>query len=109
MNPRKKPGVVFWALWVLVIAIVGYPLSVGPVCWVSSRCANRRGPDGLYHVPFADKLYHPLTTIIARYDDGNGDSGLAQAFNRYSEVFAAETWNWRWFRVDLEWEWGGLR
>ena len=30
---RKKPGVAFWATVVLVVVLVGYPLSFGPVCW----------------------------------------------------------------------------
>ncbi len=31
MNPRKKPGVAFWAIVVVVVVLVAYPLSVGPV------------------------------------------------------------------------------
>jgi hypothetical protein len=32
-EPRKKPGVAFWAAVVLTVALVGYPLSAGPACW----------------------------------------------------------------------------
>jgi hypothetical protein len=31
---RKKPGVAFWATVVLVAALVAYPLSFGPFCWL---------------------------------------------------------------------------
>jgi hypothetical protein len=30
MTDRKKPGVTFWA----TVALVGYPLSLGPVEWL---------------------------------------------------------------------------
>ncbi len=33
---RKKPGVAFWTTVVVVGLLVGYPLSFGPACWVSS-------------------------------------------------------------------------
>jgi hypothetical protein len=36
-SDRKKPGVAFWATVVLVVVVVGYPLSFGPACWISSR------------------------------------------------------------------------
>ena len=35
MTPdRKKPGVAFWTTVAVVVALVGYPLSFGPACWV---------------------------------------------------------------------------
>jgi len=33
----RKPGVAFWATVVVIVALVGYPLSFIPACWVSSR------------------------------------------------------------------------
>jgi hypothetical protein len=33
MTSRKKPGVAFWATVVVVVVLVAYPLSFGPVCW----------------------------------------------------------------------------
>jgi hypothetical protein len=36
MTDRKKPGVAFWAT-VVVVAVLAYPLSFGPACWVSGR------------------------------------------------------------------------
>jgi hypothetical protein len=32
MTSHRKPGVAFWATVVLVVALVGYPLSFGPAC-----------------------------------------------------------------------------
>jgi hypothetical protein len=30
---HKKPGLAFWATVVVVVVLVAYPLSFGPVCW----------------------------------------------------------------------------
>jgi hypothetical protein len=35
VTDRKKPGVAFWATVVVVVALVGYPLSFGPFLWAS--------------------------------------------------------------------------
>jgi len=37
MNPHKKPGVAFWATVVVVVALLAYPLSFGPACWIADR------------------------------------------------------------------------
>jgi hypothetical protein len=44
MTSRKKPGVAFWATVVLVVVLVGYPLSFGPWCWAISRSGELHGP-----------------------------------------------------------------
>jgi hypothetical protein len=36
MTDHKKPGWAFWAV-VLVVVLVGYPLSLGPVNWLYMR------------------------------------------------------------------------
>src|SRR5262245_51365182 len=33
-SSRKQPGVAFWAAVVIVVALVAYPLSIGPACWM---------------------------------------------------------------------------
>jgi hypothetical protein len=37
MTDRKKPGVAFWAAVVVTVALVGYPLSIGPAYWIQTR------------------------------------------------------------------------
>ena len=36
-SDRKKPGVTFWATVVVVVGLIGYPLSFGPACWLVDR------------------------------------------------------------------------
>src|SRR5262245_53120695 len=36
MTNRKKPGVAFWATVVVVVALVAYPMSFGPACWLAA-------------------------------------------------------------------------
>ena len=38
----KKPGVAFWATVVVVVVLVGYPLSLGPVLWVYNAVEQPR-------------------------------------------------------------------
>jgi hypothetical protein len=37
MTSPKKPGVAFWTTVVVVAALVAYPLSFGPACWLGDR------------------------------------------------------------------------
>jgi hypothetical protein len=37
MDGRKKPGVAFWATVVVVVVLVGYPLSLFPIAWLDVR------------------------------------------------------------------------
>ena len=43
-SDRKKPGVAFWASVVLVVALVGYPLSFGPAVWLAARGVIPKSP-----------------------------------------------------------------
>ena len=36
-SSRKTPGVSFWATVVVVVVLVAYPMSVGPICWLEAR------------------------------------------------------------------------
>ena len=78
-EPRKKPGVAFWATVVLVVALVGYPLSLGPACWLSSGANAGSG--------FVSAAYHPMTWLI-----GSGNAGTALVW--YSSLFSDHCWNW---------------
>ena len=72
MTPdRKKPGVAFWATVVVVVALVAYPLSFGPACWMVRR--------GLISPPIVAHFYRP----ILRHS-GVLPSGVHQAILTYA-------------------------
>ena len=52
MTDRKKPGVAFWATVVMVVFVIGYPLSFGAAVWL----------DG--HDWLADWSMRPLTVLF---------------------------------------------
>jgi len=51
----KKLGLAFWATVGLVVVFVGYPLSFGPACWISSRTNI-----GINTLP---SIYYPLISL----------------------------------------------
>jgi len=59
MVSRKKPGVGFWATVVVVVALIGYPLSIGPACWL----------DGWLHddaeVGIIGRIYYPIIWVAS--------------------------------------------
>jgi hypothetical protein len=59
MTDRKKPGVAFWATVVVVVVLVGYPLSFGPVAWLSH---HKRPPGWIGHL--TEYFYTPLFWIV---------------------------------------------
>ena len=34
---QRKPGVAFWGAIALLVLLVGYPLSIGPACWLVKK------------------------------------------------------------------------
>ncbi len=56
---HKKPGIAFWMTVALFLALA-FPLSFGPVCWITSRT----GGNGI--VPF---LYRPIIAAIHVSDE----------------------------------------
>ena len=56
-SDRKKPGVAFWASVVLV-AVLAYPLSIGPACWIASRPFESPGKG---RIP---TFYWPMVTYV---------------------------------------------
>ncbi len=66
MTPsRKKPSVAFWATVVVVVALVAYPLSFGPACWIASRRDNK--------IPRSSRIpefYWPIQTYVPRCPGG---------------------------------------
>jgi len=55
MTDRKHPSVAFWITVALVAVLVGYPLSFGPACWISSH--TNRGMRAI------NIIYQPLMRV----------------------------------------------
>jgi hypothetical protein len=50
---RKKPGVAFWAtVVVVVVALILYPLSLGPAIWLTARGYFRESTVQSFYMPF---------------------------------------------------------
>src|SRR5580704_8634282 len=67
---RKKPGVAFWATVVVVVALVGYPLSFGPACWLADRNAFLVPAVGMvYKPPVRAAIFgpEPIKTVLLQY------------------------------------------
>jgi hypothetical protein len=71
-EPKKKPGVAFWATVVLVVALVAYPLSFGPACWMAG-C-------GVVPMKATRMAYWPLVRITV--------SRQGTPFASYAELFS---------------------
>jgi hypothetical protein len=83
-EPKKKGGVAFWATVVVVVVLVGYPISLGPLCWLTSRM-NFGGQ-------VVSILYRPLTAAISRA--GPTYAKVGDAFVWYSMLGANRNWGW---------------
>ena len=79
MTDRKKPGVAVWVAVVLVLVLVGYPLSFGPACWITSHTEIGAG--------ILPTLYRP---IIWAWD--NYPQSLHHRLLWYSRVGAKDWW-----------------
>ena len=71
---RTKPGVAFWATVVVVVLLVGYPLSFGPVCGFADQ--------GVLEHHRARRLYGPLLWITSR-----SPTPVQRTVTRYAEWF----------------------
>jgi len=67
-SDRKKTGVAFWATVVLAVVLMGYPLSFGPWCWLTSRSSEPAG------TPVMSSFYSPILWAWYRSPDPIGDS-----------------------------------
>ncbi len=75
-DSRNKPGFAFWATVVVVVALVGYPLSFGPACWWFTRHPQRES--------CLDQIYYPVLRV---WDAG--PSPVRQALDWYANLGAA--------------------
>ena len=78
MTDRKKPTTAFWISVALVMALVGYPLSFGPACWLASRTGTGTA---------VEITYYPLAWIW-----GFGPDPLKDVFWWYAHVGAIDDW-----------------
>jgi hypothetical protein len=51
MTDRKQPGVAFWATVVVLVALVGYPVSFGPAVWLTARGYFRDSTVQSFYLP----------------------------------------------------------
>ena len=69
----KKPGVAFWATVVVVVALVAYPLSFGPVVWLTGR--------GYFRESTVSSVYRPVLWSTAHVESlGPGVDWWASLF-----------------------------
>ncbi len=76
-DERKKPGIGFWTSVAFVVAVL-YVLSIGPVCWVSSRTGTGTS--------FVSVAYRPLTWGVLRNEP------IGRSICWYSQFGSAKDW-----------------
>src|SRR5262249_4370801 len=69
-SARKDPSVALW-LTIILVVLVGYPLSFGPACWITSRADDRELPTA----------YLPIGWLL-----GNSPRLIVVAFIAYAQV-----------------------
>jgi hypothetical protein len=82
MTSPRKPTAGFWITVALVAVLVGYPLSVGPACWIS------------YWTGFGGKAiaiaYGPIGSLLA------GDSTAADTVQWYAQLGVPANVKFQW-------------
>jgi len=121
-SDRKKPGVAFWTTVVVVVLLVGYPLSFGPACWISSRTGFALRALPTVYRPFVMLMAGRVPTEHQRMEAAGSGSRLCSypdgsLVERYACLGAPEGWRWRCFAdfgfqhgrterlTDDVWEW----
>jgi hypothetical protein len=79
MTDRKKPGVAFWATVAVVVALLAYPLSFGPACWlVAQKIAE---PKRVVTCATTPTVYMPVGWVWM-----NGPVWLSRAIYHYGRL-----------------------
>jgi hypothetical protein len=81
---RKKPGVVFWAT-VVVVGVVLYVASVGPVYWIASRipATNTMAGGRVLHLVYWPIWELPLKASVRHaFEDYARAGTAADSFNK---------------------------
>ena len=81
-EPRKKPAVAFWATMIVVVVLVGYPLSIGPVAWISDHLLPA------WMTPPIQAAYEPLFWLSGKNEI------IEHALERYAGLFLDEKSSW---------------
>jgi len=84
MTSPRKPTAGFWITVALVAVLVGYPLSFGPACWITSWC----NLDGRWILV----MYRPVIWLAET-------APVLDYFAWYSLAGAADGWGWE---IDLD-------
>ena len=98
---KKKPNAGLWITVVLIVVLVGYPLSFGPACWISSRIGM-----GASLIP---TVYEP---VVATFGDpqANEPGAIGEWLMWYSMVGAQNGWIWMPWIIENDarpagWDW----
>jgi hypothetical protein len=81
-DPIKKTGLLVWMSAGLVVVLLGYPLSIGPACWISSWT-------GLGGETLLAKAYTPMLRACER-----GPEAISLGVEWYSQIGARAGWGW---------------
>jgi hypothetical protein len=87
---HKKPGVAFWTTLALAAVLVGYPLSFGPACWISSRINDVQSDT-------VSIAYRPITWGMSQSDR------IANALIWYAQLGSRPGWEWVELKDDGWW------
>lgn len=77
MTSRRKPGVSFWATAVVVVVVVVYPLSYGPVCWLAFHGLLPEWSVGAFNV-----FYGPIVWLYFY-----GPTPIIEAIRWYTDIW----------------------
>jgi hypothetical protein len=95
---NKRPGVAFWATIMMLVLLVGYPLSFGPACWMTSQLNA-----GASAIPVA---YRPLTWVMSPV----ANTVVNRVTTWYAKIGAPDDWQWGAMFDDkgrhVGWRWG---
>ncbi len=95
-NHPCKPTAGFWISVALLTVLVGYPLSMGPACWLTSRL------DAGTHAIAV--IYRPIFIV----SESVGSRRLDSAIRWYAGLGSARGWRWKRFHDangDVQWVW----
>jgi hypothetical protein len=90
-SDRKHPSAAFWATVVLVAALVGYPLSFGPACWLADYSGM-------------GKEIIPMIFTPAIWCSANGAAPVSAGINWWAHLCCKNEWGWA-FDTDGKYHW----